>query len=149
MGKFKDYLTGKSPNQRFFALFEGASIGGYKLNYTDKMSKPAKFHSFDTLGLSASIKTGAEVDSYVSKSAVGLGAGAGLVLFGPLGALAGGLIGSAKRKGGTQIYVTIEKDGQPIGIIPGPAKKEREAMAFIAAINGSAAERASQEAEAV
>lgn len=127
---------------QFNASFGGAYVRGHKLLYVDKSTKFGKSVDVETIGLSASIKNGAEVDSYVSKGAVGVGAGAGLILFGPIGAVAGGLIGSAKRKGGGMIYVVIEQDGKVIGTIPGEAKKEKEAFAFVNALNASAADMA-------
>lgn len=146
MGKFKEFMKGNLPEQRFNANFGDGHVYGYQLRYVEQVGKSSKFKKLDTKGLTAKFMTGAQVNSYVSKGAVGVGAGAGLILFGPIGALAGGLIGSAKRKGGTQIYVVVEREGHVIGTFSGDAKKEKEAMAFISALNGSAAEQEQNDA---
>ena len=137
MGKFKDYMQRQLPSQRFNARAGDAFVTGYKLTYVDSKKRMKKL---PTKGLTATVQTGAQVDSYVSKGAVGAGAVAGGLLFGPLGAIAGGLVGSTKRKGGGFVYIVVEKDGAPIGTIPVPAKEEQSAYEFVQALTASAAD---------
>lgn len=73
-----------------------------------------------------------------TKGAVGAGLAIGAIAFGPLGAVAGGLVGSTKRNGGGSIYVMVERGGQLIGSIDVSASKEAEARKFIQALNASA-----------
>ncbi|MGQ3385277.1 hypothetical protein [Glutamicibacter sp. TV12E] len=135
MSKFKKWLKQELPAQRYNVSLDGKHfILGFKLKYKDG----DKYRKFDTKGMSAHLETGATINTYVSKGAVAGGAVAGAVLFGPIGLLAGGLLGSAKRKGGGSIFVVVEQDGQLAGTIEVPASKEGEARKFIEVLNASA-----------
>lgn len=109
----------------------------YTLKYTPKDS--IKTHKFNTKGLSAYLEEGVTQNSHVSKGSVAGGAVAGAVLLGPLGAVAGGLLGSAKRKGGTNLFLTVrDADGNPVIQTSFPAKHELELRNLVTAINESA-----------
>ena len=80
------------------------------------------------------------MNSYVSKGAVGGGILVGAVILGPIGALAGGLIGSSKRKGGNEINVVIERGDELVAVISAPIAKASDANNFAERLNASAAD---------
>lgn len=133
--KFAKWWSKELPTQKYYTTLDGKHfISGFKLHYKDG----TKFLKLDTKGMVARLETGATMDSWVSKGAVGAGLAVGALVFGPLGAIAGGLIGSTKRKGGGSVYIIIEREGQIIGSIEAPALKESEARKFIEVLNASA-----------
>lgn len=146
--KFIQLMKGTHVSQRFNAVYgpslsESAMLRGYELQIPNPAGKAEPFKptiKFPTEGLSATVNDGRQMNDYISKGAVGGGIVVGAVILGPLGALAGGLIGSSKRKGGTQLHVVVERDGETIAVITGPATKENEANLFAKAINDSAAD---------
>lgn len=82
-----------------------------------------------TKGLTAKLHTD-NLGTYISGKRVAAGA----VLFGPIGALAG-LIA---RKNTSAVYVTLEKDGEVVGILSDKAKKIAQARKFIEVLQKSA-----------
>lgn len=135
MNGFMKWFKQELPSQKYNASLDGKHfVLGYKLKYRDGN----KFLKFDTKGMNAHLETGVTVDSYISKGAVGAGLAIGAIAFGPIGAIAGGLLGSTKRNGDGSVYIMVERDGQLVGSIEAPASKEAEARKFIQALNASA-----------
>lgn len=98
-----------------------------------------KSQKFSTKNMSAYLEEGVAQNSHSSKGAIGVGTVAGAVLLGPVGAVAGGLLGSAKRKGGTKLYLVIrDSEDTPIITKEFLAKDEGELRTFVQAFNDSA-----------
>jgi len=124
---------------KYVAVLGGGELvlKDYKLTYIEKGR--LKHQKFDTKGLSAYLEEGVAQNSHVSKGSVGLGALGGAVLLGPVGAVAGGLLGSAKRKGGTKLYLVIrDSEDKPIITSEFPAKDEGDLRTFVQMFNESA-----------
>ena len=146
--KFSQWMRGELESQKFSASFgpslkELAFVRGHELQISNsgKSDNPFKpYTKFNTKGLKATVRDATQMDSYISKAAVGGGALVGAVILGPIGAIAGGLIGSTKRKGGTQISVLIERGDEVLAIVSGPVAQEMEAIKFAKCINDSAAD---------
>lgn len=112
-------------------------VKNYEVRYTPKTS--IKQQVFSTKGKSAYLEEGVTQNSHVSKGSVAGGAVAGAVLLGPLGAVAGGLLGSAKRKGGTNLFFTVRDENDvPIIQTSFPAKDEIELRKLVQVFNESA-----------
>lgn len=146
--KLRQWMRGELDSQKFTAVFgpsltESAVLRGHELKLTNPAGKaePFKPHiTYGTQGLRATVKDGAQMNSYVSKGAVGGGLLVGAVLLGPIGALAGGLIGSSKRKGGNEINVVIERGDDLVAVISAPVAKTADAQHFAEQLNASAAD---------
>lgn len=81
-------------------------------------------------GAHADVETSGDMGKQVRAGRVITGG----ILFGPAGAVAGGLL----RKSRNQIYITITFPNGNTGLIEAPAKKETEARRFAIAINHAA-----------
>ncbi|MGP9528566.1 hypothetical protein [Glutamicibacter sp. AOP5-A2-18] len=146
--KFSKWMRGELDSQKFTAVFgpslsESAILGGHELKLSNPAGKAQPFKPYiihNTKGLHATVKDGAQMNSYVSKGAVGGGVLVGAVLLGPIGALAGGLIGSSKRKGGNEINVVIERGDELVAVISAPVAKVSDANNFAERLNASAAD---------
>lgn len=114
-------------------------VKNYELKYSPKGS--LKTHKYSTKGMSAYLEEGVTQNSHVSKGSVAGGAVAGAVLLGPIGAVAGGLLGSAKRKGGTNLFFTVrDADDVPVVQVEFKAKDEIELRKLVQVFNESASD---------
>lgn len=112
-------------------------VKNYEVKYTPKNS--FKTHKYNTKGLSAYLEEGVSQGDHASKGAIAGGAVAGAVLLGPIGAVAGGLLGSSKRKGGTNLFFTV-RDANDVPVIQTEfkAKDEIELRKLVQVFNESA-----------
>lgn len=114
-------------------------VKNYEVRYTPKNS--LKTLKYGTKGLSAYLEEGVSQSDHVSKGAVAGGAVAGAVLLGPVGAIAGGLLGSSKRKGGTNLFFTVrDSENSPIIQTSFSAKDEIELRKLVQVFNESASD---------
>lgn len=95
--------------------FNGWKVDGRKLR--------GEGQEFDLIGAKAEFEAGANAGSRITATRVVTGG----VLFGPLGAVAGGLL----RKNISKVYVVITFADGSSGLIEAPAKKETEARKFV------------------
>lgn len=139
-GRFKEWLNNKPKHVAVLSADSGVfMVKDYVLDYTPKGR--FKSQKFSTKGMGAFLEEGVAQNSHVSKGAVGLGALGGAVLLGPVGAVAGGLLGSAKRKGGTNLFLVIrDSEERPIFTAEFKAKDEINVRKFVEAFNASAAD---------
>lgn len=136
--RFKEWLNNKPKHVAVLSADSGLFlVKGYKLDYTPKGR--IKAQKYNTKGMAAYLESGVAQNSHVSKGAVGLGALGGAVLLGPVGAVAGGLLGSAKRKGGTNLFLVIrDSEERPIITAEFKAKDEIDVRKFVETFNASA-----------
>ena len=121
MGKLGQWFKQELPQQKYNASFGGAYMLGHEFRY--------ETYRVPTPEITARIETGATVNSYISAGRVIAG---GLV-FGVIGAG----VGAMARKGGTRIYVVIERNGEIIGTLEESAEKESRARKFIETLEAS------------
>lgn len=116
------YTAGRREDAKPIATFAGWTL--------TRTTIEAEGQQHPIQGARAEVETSGDMGKQVRAGRVITGG----VLFGPAGAVVGGLL----RKSRNQIYITITFPNGDTGLIEAPAKQETEARRFAVAINNAA-----------